>query len=317
MTQVPVLDQAAVLSKLDRTRVLGALEKAFGGLGNGRSIQPAQTVIVLPDNRGDCIFYPGALLDLGLIGVKVSPYLQDRAEAGKYPVTAYTLLLSASTGQPLLLCDSYALTSIRTAATTGLAVKYLAAESARVIALIGTGEVGREHLRYALPMGDWTEVRVYSPSAAAPGGRQDEVRQSAARRDITFCSSSEDAARGADVVMLCTSSGTPVIDPSWVSAGALVTSIGTNSPGAHEIEPGSLPSFDVFCDYRATAPTTAGEMKIAIEAGSWSATSIVADLPELVGGFTPAATGRPRFFRSTGLGIEDLAIAHLLVEYLG
>jgi L-arginine dehydrogenase len=61
------------------------------------------------------------------------------------------------------------------------------------------------------------------------------------------------------------------------------------------------------------AAESASEMKIAIEASSWSETSIVADLPELVGGLTPAATGRPRFFRSTGLGIEDLAIAHLLI----
>jgi L-arginine dehydrogenase len=109
MTSVPVLDQAAVLGRLDRTQVLGALETAFVGLVNGRSIQPAQTVTILPDGRGDCIFYPGALLDLGLIGVKVSPYLQDRADAGKYPVTASTLLLSASTGQPLLLAIAHLL----------------------------------------------------------------------------------------------------------------------------------------------------------------------------------------------------------------
>lgn len=95
---------------------------------------------------------------------------------------------------------------------------------------------------------------------------------------------------------------------------ALVTSISTNSPGAHEIDPASLGSYDVYCDYRATAPVTAGEMTIAVEAGEWSDDRIVADLAELATGSVPKEWTRPRFFRSTGLGIEDLAIAHLLVS---
>ena len=54
MTTFPVLDEAAVLAKLDRSRVLDALESAFAGLINGRSVQPTQTVTVFPDGRGDC-----------------------------------------------------------------------------------------------------------------------------------------------------------------------------------------------------------------------------------------------------------------------
>ncbi len=65
----------------------------------------------------------------------------------------------------------------------------------------------------------------------------------------------------------------------------------------------------MFCDYRATAPLTGGEMIIAQQSG-WSPDSIIADLPELVsngdGFVTP--NGR-KFFRSTGLGIEDIEIA--------
>jgi L-arginine dehydrogenase len=313
MANPPILGETEVLAKLDRSRVLSALETSFAGLLNGRSVQPTQTVTVFPDDRGDCIFYPGALLDLGLVGVKVSPYLADLADAGQYPVTAYTLLLSASDGRPILLCDSYALTNIRTAGTTALSLKYLAPASSRVLALVGSGKVGREHLSYAVQGRKWDEVRVYSPSASKPGDRQTEVQQSAGKAQVQFADSAEMAVRGADVVMLCTSSGTAVIDHEWLGAHTLVTSISTNSPGAHEIEPKSLGKFDVFCDYRATAPSTAGEMKIAIEAGTWADSAIVADLPELVSGFVPPDSGRPRFFRSTGLGIEDLAIAGLLV----
>lgn len=314
MAKVEVLDETAVLEQLDRGRVLDALENAFAGLISGMSVQPNQTVTVFPNGQGDCIFYPGALLQPGFVGVKVSPYLQGLADAGLYPVTAYTLLLSTEDGRPVLVCDSYALTSIRTAATTALALKYLAADTSTVLAVIGTGKVGREHLAYALAMRPWSNIRVYSPSAAQSGQRQDEVRRIAGDQEVTFSATCEAAVKGADVVLLCTSSGTPVIDHSWIAPRALVTSISTNSPGAHEIDPATLDQFDVFCDYRATAPTTAGEMKIAIEATTWAESSIVADLPELANGFVVAQNDRPKFFRSTGLGIEDLAIAGLLVK---
>ena len=274
MAPIQLIEESEVLRRLDKAQVLESLSTAFAGLNNGRSVQPAQTVTAFPDDLGDCIFYPGALLDLGLIGVKVSPYLGELAAAGKYPVTAYTLLLSSSDGRPILLCDSYALTMVRTAATTALAIQHLAGDGARSLAL--TSEF---------------------PDAG-----------------LTFATTAADAVRDADVVMLCTSSGTPVVERDWIGPKALVTSISTNVPGAHEIDPAWLSDFDVFCDYRATAPVTAGEMKNAIEEGTWDAGSIVADLPELVAGASRGTSGRPAFFRSTGLGIEDLAIASLLVE---
>lgn len=59
---------------------------------------------------------------------------------GLSPVTAYTLLLSASTVEPVLLVDSLARTTARTAATTALAVD-LSAPDAHKLAVIGAGQV--------------------------------------------------------------------------------------------------------------------------------------------------------------------------------
>jgi L-arginine dehydrogenase len=175
--------------------------------------------------------------------------------------------------------------------------------------------VAREHLRFVAGLREWTDVRMYSPQVAVAAERQEVVRRAVPEQSqISFSTSARSAVEGADVVLLCTSSGSSVIERPWVAESALVTSISTNSPGAHEIEPASLGSYDVYCDYRATAPVTAGEMTIAVEAGEWSGDRIIADLAELATGAAPKEWTRPRFFRSTGLGIEDLAIAHLLVS---
>jgi L-arginine dehydrogenase len=130
--------------------------------------------------------------------------------------------------------------------------------------------------------------------------------------------SAPECAKGADVVMLCTSSGEPVIGLEDLSPGALVTSISTNLPQAREIAPEALPGMDVYCDYRPTTPSVAGEMVLASKAGLWSEERIIADLPALCSGaFKPEAFERPMFFRSVGLGIEDVAAAYALLKSQG
>jgi Predicted ornithine cyclodeaminase, mu-crystallin homolog len=306
------LDEQEVLAALDRGAVREALRSAFAGLASGTTVQPAQTTIAFPDGAGDCIVYPGVIWDLDVVGVKVSPYISALAKAGRPPVTAYTILLSARTGRPRLVCDSLALTTVRTAATTALALEYLVRDSARTLAVVGAGAVAREHLRYILPQREWVSATVYSPSLNGDGERTAARRAQLSEFAVEIVESAQAAISDADVVLLCTSSGTPVIDLGWVKPEAVVTSITTNAPRAHEVAPSALQEFAVFCDYRQTAPGTAGEMVLAIESGAWSAERIVGDLPELVtGSARRPPTGRV-FFRSTGLGIEDLAIASLI-----
>jgi len=301
------------IGTLDKTKVKAALAAAFAGLKSGTSVQPTQTVTVFPDEAGDAIFYPGALWDLGLVGVKVSPYLASLAKAGKSPVTAYTLLLSVETGEPVLLCDSLALTTARTAATTSLALDYLIPESAKTLCVIGAGKVALAHLDYAAQQHAWSQIRVHSPSLATSdadghAGRRD--RLGALGLDVEVMDTAQAAVRDADVVLLCTSSGTPVVETEWLEGVKVVTSISTNVARAHEVAPESLQTFDVYCDYRATCPSTAGDMVLAAEHTQWSADQILGDLPSMVTGEVhPIYNGRPMYFRSTGLGIEDLAIA--------
>ncbi|MGN9847066.1 ornithine cyclodeaminase family protein [Nonomuraea sp. H19] len=280
--------------------VLDALRTAFTELAAGAAAQPPQTLTLLPSG-GDVIAYQAVLGDA--YGVKVSPYLPQ--PDGKGIVTAWTLLLSTRTGRPLLLCDAGALTVERTAATSVLAVDRLASPDAATLAVIGSGTLARAHLRYARAVRDFTSVRMYSPSltpATVPEG-------------VSVAGSAEEAVAGADVVLLCTSAAEPVVDAAAFRPGTVVTSISTNAPRAHEISPAALASLEVYGDYRPTVAGTAGEMVIAAEQGLWSAEHLRGDLPELVTGACPAPTGeRPVFFRSVGLGIEDLAVARLLLE---
>lgn len=81
------------LAAISQNQVKSVLKQAFLGLASGKSVQPPQSLMLLPEDAGDCIFYPAALNN-DYIGVKVSPYLASLSQAGLYPVKAYTMLIS-------------------------------------------------------------------------------------------------------------------------------------------------------------------------------------------------------------------------------
>ncbi|BCR25768.1 ornithine cyclodeaminase family protein [Aquipseudomonas alcaligenes] len=302
-----VIDQTEAERLLARIDVHQAMRAMFASLAEGRAVQPAQQLVEFPGG-GDFINYLGVLADEGVYGIKTSPYIPGPQGA---TVTAWTLLMSMRSGQPLLLCDAKSLTTARTAATTAVAVEELAPAHATRLAIIGSGPVARAHLHYVKNLRDWQEIRLYSPRLATESAtRQAELRALDPR--LQLCTSQEEAVVTADVILLCTSSAGPVLDPLRLGRNVLVTSISTNAPRAHEVPPASLAGMDVYCDYRATTPGAAGEMVLASESG-WNRQLIRGDLPELVSGLVAKPTyERPVFFRSIGLGLEDMALANAL-----
>jgi len=279
--------------RVSEQAVLSALRDAFEATSLPAP-PPGQFTIDLP-RGGDVIHYPAVLPHADIYSVKVSPYLPD--PDGPAVVTAWTMLMSLSTGQPLALLDASGLTVERTAATTVLAADLLLPPGARTAAVIGYGRVGRAHARYLHTLRPAMTVHAYSPEGIGEAG--DGVQAAA---------SLQDAVAGADLVMLCTSAAEDVLDPRTLPGGTVVTSISTNAPGAREIPPAAVPDLDVYVD----APTT---LKVAADltraaADGWDPADVRGDLAALVSGRAQRPSGdRPVYFRSVGLGIEDAAVA--------
>jgi L-arginine dehydrogenase len=318
-----VLGAARIETLIDRVDVPGVMRELFASLAAGRATQPLQTLALFPDGTGDFITYLGALAGHGVFGAKLSPYIV-RPEG--VIVTAWTLLMSMRDGQPLALCDAGRLTVERTAATTALAVDLLARPDAARLAVIGCGAVGRAHVRHVQGLRPWREIRVHSRTLAADPERRKSVELLDGR--VAVADDLESAVADADVVMLCTSSGTPVLDPVRLRRPTLITSVSTNAPQAHEVPPSAIPGMEVYCDYRSTTPASAGELQLAVAQHGWQASAVRGDLPELVAARVDGGEARQApssgallptwsrhvFFRSIGLGLEDIALANAIFE---
>ncbi|MGF7113444.1 ornithine cyclodeaminase family protein [Pseudomonas laurylsulfatiphila] len=309
MSNTPqVINQNQAREWLAQVDVPQILRKMFRDLAAGQAVQPAQQLVEFPQGAGDFINYLGVLAEDGVYGIKTSPYIVR--EQGPL-VTAWTVLMSMQTGQPLLLCDAGELTTARTAATTAVAVDALAPLTANRLAIIGSGKVAQAHLHYVKGLRDWQSISLYAPNLSEDAQTVSLLKNIEPRLNIV--ESREAAVQDADVIMLCTSSAGPVIDPSSLRKPALITSISTNAPRAHEVPPQSLNDMQVFCDYRLTTPGAAGEMLIAGEQHGWDKSAIVGDLPDLLSDKVQRpGYDRHVFFRSIGLGLEDIALANAI-----
>nr|BFE98227.1 hypothetical protein GCM10020185_87630 [Pseudomonas brassicacearum subsp. brassicacearum] len=85
-------------------------------------------------------------------GIKTSPYIKTE---GKPLVTAWTMLMSMETGAPLLLADAGLLTTLRTAATTALAIDSLAPKGSKRLAVIGSGPIALAHIEFVKGLREW------------------------------------------------------------------------------------------------------------------------------------------------------------------
>jgi L-arginine dehydrogenase len=309
MSNTPqVINQHQARELLAQVDVPQILRKMFRDLAAGQAVQPAQQLVEFPQGAGDFINYLGVLAEDGVYGIKTSPYIVR--EQGPL-VTAWTVLISMQTGQPLLLCDAGELTTARTAATTAVAVDALAPLTANRLAIIGSGKVAQAHLHYVKGLRDWQSISLYAPNLSEDAQTVSLLKNIEPRLNIV--ESREAAVQDSDVIMLCTSSAGPVIDPSSLRKPALITSISTNAPRAHEVPPQSLNDMQVFCDYRLTTPGAAGEMLIAGEQHGWNKSAIVGDLPDLLSDKVQRpGYDRHVFFRSIGLGLEDIALANAI-----
>jgi ornithine cyclodeaminase len=218
-------------------------------------------------------------------------------------------LFDGETGVPRAILDASAVTSVRTAAVSAVATRTLAREDARVLAILGAGVQGRAHLRALPQTREFDEVRVYSPSV--------EHARALADGRAHVAASAEAAVRGADVVVLATTSPEPVIRRDWLSPGAHVNAVGASVPSSRELDTETVAACALYCDSRESLRHEAGEFRRAVEEGAIAGEDHVrAELGEVLAGMAPGRTGADELtvFRSLGLAVEDLAAAERAVK---
>jgi ornithine cyclodeaminase/alanine dehydrogenase-like protein (mu-crystallin family) len=198
--------------------------------------------------------------------------------------------------------DGRLITEMRTAAVSAAATRRLARKDARSLAIIGSGVQAQSHLEAMRLVRQFEEVSVWSPTRAEAFAREHGVRAA---------TSAEDAVRGADVVVVATTSRTPVLQGSWLSPGVHVNAVGAPRPDWRELDDEALGRCRLYVEAREAASRESGDV---IAAGH-----IFAEIGEVIGGQRPGRQHEDdiTLFKSVGVAVEDVAAAGLVYRASG
>jgi alanine dehydrogenase len=243
---------------------------------------------------------------LGVVGTKQYTTVRQGAQ---FHVSLY----DQQTGKLLAIFEANRLGQQRTGAATAVAASYLTPPDVDRLGLLGAGWQAEGQLEALTSVRPIREVRVYSRS---PDRRDEFANRMTERLGISVqpVSSPEQAARQMPLVITATSSRTPVLQAEWLDPDAFVAAVGSNWPQHAEVEAKVLrQAKQVVCDSVACCRVEAGDLLLAEASGdfSWDRAE---ELSEVVGQGKRkvSETGGLRFFKSVGMALEDIAVAHSL-----
>lgn len=309
-----LLSERDVRAVLPMPDLIDAMEQALRAYSAGQVAQPVRTVLEVGADRAFFGLMPAALDDPPVVGAKLVTVYNRNHERGLPSHLATIVLMDHATGALAAVLDGRYITEARTAAVSAVSAKLLARPGAGVLALIGSGVQARSHLEAIRHIARLTDVRVWSPNAAHREAFAVEMGAATALpvRPVADASA---AVRGADIVVLATSSRLPVIADADIDAGAHICAVGACRPDQREMPTRLVARARVYVDARAAALKEAGDLLLPIAEGAIAPSHVVGELGELAGG---RVRGRQdstdvTLFKSLGLAVEDVVAAQLAV----
>ncbi|MCZ4518013.1 ornithine cyclodeaminase family protein [Rhodococcus ruber] len=309
-----VLRHSEISALLDRSEVFTAVERALADLSTGAAQNPAPpSMNGTEDGRIIPMVAQSGTSELAV--VKVLSDLPGNRARGLPRQRSTMLVTSTRTGECVAMLDGRAITAIRTAAASAVATAHLARNDSSVVGVVGAGNLAVEHVRALHGVRDIESVVVWSRSADTV----ERFRESLADLDlkIDHALSVEDVVRQSHIVCTLTPSVEPILFGQWLIAGTHLNVVGAAPrPNEREVDGDAMAQSRVVVDSTATALSKSGDALLAIAEGAVDESHFDTELGDVI---TGRKSGRSTdaeitLFDSTGIGLEDLAVAELVVQ---
>lgn len=311
-----LLDADAVRARLPMGEAIDAMRATFRALAADEVTAPPRGFHQIPALGTDGMLatmpaHVGGETDV--LATKVVSIVPDNAARGLPTIHGLLVAFDGTTGEPLGAVDGTVVTAIRTAATSGLATDLMAASDAAVLAVLGTGVQGREHVAAVRAVRDITTVRLWNRTRERAEVLAEELRRDGL--DVTVLDTPAEAATGADVVCACTAASEALLTAADVGRGVHVNAVGAFTPTMRELAADLVASSWVVVDSREGAWEEAGDLLLALEEGAIDRDHVAADLGEVLTGVAaPPTDGTPTLFKSVGHAAEDAVTAARLLR---
>jgi ornithine cyclodeaminase len=311
--QFRLLTEQHVHSLLPMGDLIAAMESALAKFSAREVLQPVRSVLTIGPTHAYYGLMPAYIPSPPSLGAKIVTVFGDNHKRNLPSHLATIFLLDPETGGLLAIMDGRYITEARTAAVSAVSTRFLSRPDAATLAIIGSGVQARSHLEAYQHVRQLKEVRIWSPRSQSRQQFVDSMSRQFAM-PIIASDTAEAAVRGADLIVLVTSSPTPVIEHQWVSDGAHVVCVGACRPTQQEMPPHLVQRSRLYVDSREAALAESGDVVMNIASGLFDASHIRGELGELVLGRVAgrAADRDITIFKSLGMAVEDVVAADLV-----
>jgi ornithine cyclodeaminase/alanine dehydrogenase-like protein (mu-crystallin family) len=309
-----ILSGSDVERLLDVPACIAAVEDAFRRRAEGGA-SPAGVLGVHVRDGGFHVKAAALELRRPWFAAKVNAnFPGNRAARGLPTIQGVLALFDAASGVPLALMDSMAVTTLRTAAASAVAAKFLARAGAASVAVVGCGVQAYAHITALHAVRPLTALSAFDTDRDAAVRLASHV-QEVHGMSVRVADDVGAAVAGSAIVVTCTPSRRAFLGARHLAPGAFVAAVGADSEEKIELEPGLMRDAAVVVDDLEQC-STIGDLHHALAAGVTTREAVRATLGEVV---MDASRGRRNddevvVFDSTGVAIEDVAAAAVVYE---
>ncbi|XP_070580655.1 ketimine reductase mu-crystallin-like [Ptychodera flava] len=302
MANLPTyIGMESVRQVLKMEDLIPVIEKAMGNFSKGEEggvVQPVRAVVPVKEHKGFLGSMPSYSSQDNVLGTKLICLYPSNAEKGLQTHLGTIVLFEPSDGSIKSIMDGEVITSMRTAAASAVATKYLAPKEFKTLCILGAGEQARSHYQALHQICNFQEVKVWSRTLS-------RAQEFAREYKSKVCETAQEAAKDADVIVTVTMSTTPILEHSWVKPGAHINCVGACRPDWQELSSELMQKSVVYVDSREAAMKESGDVLI-------SKAEIYAEIGDLVNGTKEAFRDKTTVFKSLGMAVEDIVSAKLV-----
>jgi alanine dehydrogenase len=271
--------------------------------------------IVLDRYRGEWEVMPSWIEEPEAAACK---WVSIREDNSKYELPAVFSILvytHPETGFPLAICDGSHHTLMRTGASAAVSAKWLAREDSKVLAILGTGSVGKGTLATCDTVFDWDEVRIWSRTQESLDRFVAAEQLSYPHLGLRTTTDVEEAVRGADVIVTGTHARQYLVEDGWVAPGTHIAALGADLAGEQELDPQTLKRARVFVDDIRQCRED-GEINVALREGVITESDVAGEIGKVICGELEGRQSEDQVtvFDSTGIALQDSATVPLEYE---
>ena len=314
MKEFPKFTKEDIRKKISMGKAIDLMREAFLQLSAGVAQVPVRTVIDSHDQSGRVLFMPSYSSAYDLFGLKMVSVFDHNTRLNLPIIQGMIMVMDGQTGTPLGLLDAEYLTALRTGAASGLATDLLARKNSEILAIFGSGAQAETQLEGVLAVRPMKEVIVFgkTPSKTASFCQRMAEKFSIGIRAAT----TPHELNRADIICAATTSSTPVFQKDHVKNGTHINGIGSYKPTMQEIPCELIQHATLIVDQRTASLTEAGDIVIPIRQGLITNDHIYAELGEIISGSKKGRISDDQItvFKSVGNAIQDLAIAHFMLQ---